>query len=97
MTITGIDVNAMYASTKIKNRQGKSIKDLPVAKSGHILTLVAESQNATTNAAGIWLNGVSMMCVILSVNINDKCSHLCGSFRWGGLPRGGSGADFRYL
>ncbi|EEU9537503.1 hypothetical protein BB552_24975 [Escherichia coli] len=24
-----------YASTKIKNRQGKSIEDLPVAKDGH--------------------------------------------------------------
>ncbi|EAC1968061.1 hypothetical protein EHU71_24410 [Escherichia coli] len=61
------------------------------------LTLVAELRSATTNAAGIWLNSVSMMYVILSVNVNDKRSHLCGSFRWGGLPRGGDLAGFRYL
>ncbi|EEU9512394.1 hypothetical protein GEO14_25180 [Escherichia coli] len=28
-----------YASTKIKNRQGKSIEDLPVAKEGHVFNL----------------------------------------------------------
>lgn len=52
------------------------------------LTLVAELRSATTDAAGIGLNGVSMTCVILSVNVNDKCSHLCGSFLKSETPGG---------
>ena len=62
-----------------------------------LLTLVAELRSATTDAAGIGLNGVSMMCVILSVNVNDKCSHLCGSFLKSETPRVWGRAKTRYL
>nr|DAU98127.1 MAG TPA: hypothetical protein [Bacteriophage sp.] len=61
------------------------------------LTLVAELRSATTNTAGIWLNGVSMMYIILSANFNDKCSHLRGSFLKSETPGGGRRAKTRYL
>ncbi|MER2694916.1 hypothetical protein [Escherichia coli] len=52
------------------------------------LTLVAELRSATTDAAGIGLNGVSMMYIILSAKFNDKCSHLRGSFLKSETPGG---------
>ncbi|GDK72469.1 hypothetical protein BvCmsKSNP065_04482 [Escherichia coli] len=70
-----------YASTKIKNRQGKSIEDLPVAKVANaFITVVTELRSATPNAAGIWMNGVSMMCIIQITNSIDTYSRFCGSF-----------------
>ncbi|MFO6427203.1 hypothetical protein ACLBOM_23395 [Escherichia coli] len=60
MTIAAIDVNAMLCiRDKIKNRQGKSIEDLPVAKVANaFITVVTELRSATPNAAGIWINSV---------------------------------------
>lgn len=70
-----------YASTKIKNRQGKSIEDLPVAKVANaFITVVTELRSATPTAAGIWMNGVSMMCIIQITNSIDTYSRFCGSF-----------------
>ncbi|APJ78092.1 hypothetical protein [Escherichia coli] len=74
------------------------MEDLPVAKVANaFITVVAELRSATTNAAGIWLNGVSMMYVILSVNVNDKRSHLCGSFPGVETPGVMGRAKTRYL
>lgn len=61
------------------------------------LTLVAELRSATTDAAGLGLNGVSMMYIILSANFNDKCSHLRGSFLKSETPGGWGRAKTRYL
>lgn len=60
-------------------------------------TLVAGLRSATTNATGIWLNGVAMMYVILSVNVNDKFSHLRGSFPESETPGVMGRAKTRYL
>ncbi|HAH0862428.1 TPA: hypothetical protein GFX54_12090 [Escherichia coli] len=46
-----------YASTKIKNRQGKSIEDLPVAKEGHAFNLssrVTECNNGCCRYRTEW-------------------------------------------
>ncbi|MFP1483553.1 hypothetical protein ACLB1S_15575 [Escherichia coli] len=65
MTIAAIDVNAMLCIDENKKPAGKSIEDLPVAKVANaFITVVTELRSATPNAAGIWMNGVSMMCII---------------------------------
>ncbi|EEW1022670.1 hypothetical protein EGX60_24825 [Escherichia coli] len=46
-----------YTSTKIKNRQGKSSKDLPVAKDGHAFNLssrVTECNNECHRSMAEW-------------------------------------------
>ncbi|APG36840.1 hypothetical protein N444_19335 [Escherichia coli O6:H16:CFA/II str. B2C] len=58
-----------------------------------LLTLVAELRSSTTTVAVILLKGVSMIFINLFISNGDNHSHFGGSFRWGGLPRGGSVAE----